>query len=539
MLTGGTLTIVTAANNDSVTCCLGALRECGITYGETELRQERNIGTVGQNFRAGGHNMVSSNIILNLQHQLCGQFVGKGLALGEFLNVGTTQHFHIHSIFCACRSQNSRIINGKRFRQRYISDGIHGGRIGNVTGQRSSNCCFGRNQIYLCILGTAAAQEVTVKCTQADSGRVGREPHSDAGTAGAFQNSGAAGKNIGQSTAVCQHPQNLLGTGRNRQAHRRIHGLALEHCRYLQHIVKRRIGTGADTDLIHLGALKRIHIHDIIGAVGAGNHWLQAGKIDGNDPVILSIGITGQRHVVLFSALGLEESSGGFIRGENGCGGTQFCAHIGDGSTLGNGQCIHTGATPFDNGTHAALNRQDPQDLKAHILCGYKGIQLTGQFHLIHFGHGDIVSTAAHGNSHIQAARTKRQHTNTASGGSMAIRANQGLTGLTKAFQMYLVTDTVTGTGEIDTMLIGNGLQIAVVIGIFKAGLKCIVIHISYTQLRLDSGNTHCFKLQVSHSTGSILGQCLIDFQRNLTAGSHVAGQKMCCNNFLCNCLTH
>ena len=104
---------------------------------------------------------------------------------------------------------------------------------------------------------------------------------------------------------------------------------------------------------------------------------------------------------------------------------------------------------------------------------------------------------------------------------------------------MYLMTDTVTGTGEIDTMLIGNGLQIAVVVGIFKAGLKCIVIHISYTQLRLDSGNTHCFKLQVSHSTGSILGQCLIDSQRNLTAGSHVAGQKMCCNNFLCNCLTH
>ena len=240
--------------------------------------------------------------------------------------------------------------------------------------------------------------------------------------------------------------------------------------------------------------------------MGTGNHGLKRGKINRNNTVIDRIGITCQRNIVRFPALCLQECSCDLIGGENGSGCTQLCTHIGNGCALGNGQGIYTGAAPLDNRAYTTLNRQDPQNLKAHILCCDIGIQLTGQFDLVHFWHGDIVSATTHCYSHVQAARTERQHADTTAGRCMAVRANEGLTWFTKALQMNLVANTVTGTGEIHTMLIGNGLQITVIVRILKTGLKGVVIHISNTQFCLDSGDTHGLKFQISHGAGSILG---------------------------------
>ena len=93
MLTGRTLAVVAAADDDAVAGFLGSLREAGITDLEAELGQVRNVGAVGQDLGTGRHDVVGGDVIADFQNGLCGEGVGEGLTLGEFLDIGTTQDF--------------------------------------------------------------------------------------------------------------------------------------------------------------------------------------------------------------------------------------------------------------------------------------------------------------------------------------------------------------------------------------------------------------------------------------------------------------
>ena len=60
---------------------------------------------------------------------------------------------------------------------------------------------------------------------------------------------------------------------------------------------------------------------------------------------------------------------------------------------------------------------------------------------------------------------------------------------------MDLVTDAVAGSGKIYAILCGYRLQIPVVIGIFKAGLEGIMVHIGNTQLGFHPVNARRLQL--------------------------------------------
>ena len=47
-----------------------ALRKLLVADGKAEVGEIRNVGTVGKNFRAGGHNVVGGDVIANLQESL-------------------------------------------------------------------------------------------------------------------------------------------------------------------------------------------------------------------------------------------------------------------------------------------------------------------------------------------------------------------------------------------------------------------------------------------------------------------------------------
>ena len=318
-----------------------------------------------------------------------------------------------------------------------------------------------------------------------------------------------------------------------------MNGLALQHCGHLQHIVQRRIGAGADTDLIHLCTGNGLHAHHIVGAVRAGDHRLQRGQVNLNNAVIRCICIAGKRNIIPFPALSLQKRPGGFIRGEDRGGSAQLRTHIGNGSALGNGQGLNTFAAPLNNCAHTALYGQNTQQLQAYILSGYIRIQSACQLYLKHFGHRNIIRAAAHSDRHVQTACSESQHTDTAAGGGMAVRADEGLAGLAETFQMHLMADTVTGTGEVNAVLGGYGLQIPMVVGIFKAGLQGIMVYIGNAQLRLYPVNAHSFQLQIRHRAGGILGQGLINPQGNLTAGGHISVHQVGGNDFLRNRLSH
>ena len=309
--------------------------------------------------------------------------------------------------------------------------------------------------------------------------------------------------------------------------------LALQHRRHFQHIKQRRVGAGTNTNLIHLGTGNMLHADHVIRAMGASDHGLQSGQIHGNDPVIFRVCIAEKLYVVFFSALGLQKALCCFIGGENRGGSTKFCTHIGNGGPLRNGQCLYTGAAPLNNGTYAALDGQDPQQFQTHILSGDVGIQLAGQLYLEQFRHCNIIRAAAHSHRHVQSACAKGQHTDAAAGRGMAVRADERLARLAEPLQMDLVADAVARTGEIHAVLGSNRLQIPVIVGVFKAGLKGVVIHISNTQFRLNPVDSHSFQFQIGHGAGGILGQSLIDPKRNLTAGRHIPFYQMRRNDLL------
>ena len=165
----------------------------------------------------------------------------------------------------------------------------------------------------------------------------------------------------------------------------------------------------------------------------AGDHGLQGAQVNIDDAVVHRIGVAGQRNIVLLSSLGCQECPGGLVGGEDGRRGAQLRAHVGDGAPLGDGQGCNAWAPPFNDGAHAALDGQDPQQFQGDVLGGDIGVQGACQIDLEHLGHGDVIRPTAHGHGHIQAAGTKGQHTDAAAGGGMAVGADEGLAGFAEA----------------------------------------------------------------------------------------------------------
>ena len=122
----------------------------------------------------------------------------------------------------------------------------------------------------------------------------------------------------------------------------------------------------------------------------------------------------------------------------------------------------------------------------------------------------------------------------------MAVRPDEGFTGNAEPLQMHLMADAVAGAGKIQAVLFAYRLDIAMVVGVFKAGLQGIVIDIRDRSLGLYARHAHGFKFQVSHGTGGVLCQGLVDLQTDFAAGNgHVAADQMRTNQLLRNGVSH
>ena len=88
-------------------------------------------------------------------------------------------------------------------------------------------------------------------------------------------------------------------------------------------------------------------------------------------------------------------------------------------------------------------------------------------------------------------------------------------------------------------MLGGNGLDVAVVVGVFKAGLQGIVVNIGDRPFCFHPVNAHGFKFQIGHGAGGVLGQGLVNAQSHFRAGFHTAADQMGGNQLFCQCLSH
>ena len=88
----------------------------------------------------------------------------------------------------------------------------------------------------------------------------------------------------------------------------------------------------------------------------------------------------------------------------------------------------------------------------------------------------------------------------------MAVGADKGLAGNAKTFQMDLMTNSIAGAGIINSMFLGDGLDKAVIVRVFKTGLEGVVVNIGNGTFRLDPRHSHGLKFQIRHGACGILG---------------------------------
>ena len=188
---------------------------------------------------------------------------------------------------------------------------------------------------------------------------------------------------------------------------------------------------------------------------------------------------------------------------------------------------------------HAALDGKEPQDLQADVLGGDEGAQRTGQFDLDDLGHGNVVGSTAHSHGYVHAPRAEGQHPDAAAGGGVTVGADEGLPRYAEAFQMHLMADAVAGAGEPDAVLGGNGLDVPVIVGVFKAGLEGVVVDIGHGSLCFDPVNAHGLKFQIGHGAGGVLCQGLVNAQSHLSSRLHATADQMGGDQLFCQCLSH
>ena len=168
-----------------------------------------------------------------------------------------------------------------------------------------------------------------------------------------------------------------------------MNGFTLQHCRNGQHIEHGGVCAGADADLIDRHALKLGNGLYVIGAVRTCGKGNELRKIDGIFRVVDGVRVGGKLCKISFSFFCREECCGDLVSGEDGGGGAELGAHIGDGGSLRNGECLYALASVFHDGTDTALYAEKTENLKNDVLCADIIGKLACKIDVNDFGHGD------------------------------------------------------------------------------------------------------------------------------------------------------
>ena len=414
-----------------------------------------------------------------------------------------------------------------------------GTRVYQMACQSGRRRDFGRNEVDFRILRAGAALKVAVEGAQRNACGLRRLTHADAGAARTLENTRTGGNNVGKRTVLREHIEYLLGARADGQGNVRVNGLALEDSRDLHHIIVGRVGARADAALIYRNFTDFGDFLDVIRHMRHSGERLQSRKVYGVLLVVLGVRVGGQRYPYVAASLCLEELLRRLIGREDRGRRAQLRAHVGDGGAFRHGQGLNALACVLDDLADAAFDGHLAQNFQDNVLRGDPRRQLAGQGHTDHLRHRNVVRAAAHRDRNIQTARAERQHTDAAAGRGMAVRADEGLARCAEALEVYLMTDAVAGLGIVDAVLLCDGTDIFVVIRVFEAGLQGIMVNVRDRTLGLDLIDAHRLKLEISHRTGRILRQRLVDLEADFLPHDHLAVYQMRLQNFLRDCHTH
>ena len=314
---------------------------------------------------------------------------------------------------------------------------------------------------------------------------------------------------------------------------------AFEDSGNLHHINKAGVGTGADTYLIYFESAYLRNGLDVIRRVRTSRHRHDRGEINMDFFIIDRVVVCFQFRPYLCPVLRFEKGKRYVVRGENRCSGAKLCPHIGDSGSFGNRKRFHTLSAVFNDFTHAAFYGHSFEYLQDHVFRSHPRRELAGKSDPDDFRVCDVVSAAAHCDRNVKTARTDGNHSDTAAGRRMTVRADQRFSRNTEAFQMHLMTDTVAGSGKTDTMLFCDRTDKTMVVRIFKTVLQCVVVNVGNRAFCLYPRYAYRFKFQISHCTCGVLRERLIDFYSDLAAFDELTVNQMVFEYFFGQCQSH
>ena len=336
-----------------------------------------------------------------------------------------------------------------------------------------------------------------------------------------------------QRAVGAEHAQHLPAARRDDQRYVGVHGLALQDGGHAHHVQIAGVGARADAHLVHMDGAGLCHGFHVVGHVRQRHHRHQRRQINLHRLVIRRIRVGGQRDKVRLAALRLQEAARHLVRGEHGRRRAQLRAHVGNGCTFGDGQCLNARPRVLHHLAHAALDGEAAQQLQNHVLGGHASAEPPREAHAYHAGAAEIIRAAAHGHRHVQPARADGDHAQRAAGGGVAVAAKQRFARLADAFQLHLMADAVARLAQIDAVLAGDACDIAVVVRVFKAGLEGVVIDVGHAAFGFDAFYIHGLKLQIGHGPGGILRERLVDADSDFAARLELAGYQMGGKNLL------
>ena len=139
----------------------------------------------------------------------------------------------------------------------------------------------------------------------------------------------------------------------------------------------------------------------------------------------------------------------------------------------------------------------------------------------------------------VETARADGEQAEAAGGRGVTVRSDQGAARLAEALQVDLVTDTVSGAGQIETVFPGDARQISVIVRVFETDLHGVVVDVADGKLRPNAGAAHGLELEVGHRPGGVLRQGLVDPDGDFLSGLEAAEGQMGFQDLLCERCGH
>jgi hypothetical protein len=109
----------------------------------------------------------------------------------------------------------------------------------------------------------------------------------------------------------------------------------------------------------------------------------------------------------------------------------------------------------------------------------------------------------------------------------MAVCAQQGFAGYTKALHMDLVRYAVACPAKMDAVSCRGRPEKPVIVGILEIRVQDIVVHVLDRQFYFNGGKPQCFEFEHGEGTGRVLKQGMVDCDADLLARHEFALDEM------------